>query len=89
MINIFKRRKKIMSTFKQFTRVYKVDATGAIKTQPITINTGEIATFRASNKLTPSGPVSEREHRSTITLKNGTKYNISTSYSDLSSMLTS
>ena len=67
--------------FAEVTRVYKVAATGEIKTQKFTVAVDAIESVRPSNRL------GYPEHRSTITLISGATVDLSDTYSSVRSLL--
>lgn len=67
--------------FAEVTRVYKVAATGEIKTQKFTVAVDAIESVRPSNRL------GYPEHRSTITLISGATVDLANTYSDIVKML--
>lgn len=69
------------ANFVEFTRVYKVASTGAIKTQPITLDVNSVVSARPSNRL------GKADHRSTVTMIDGSSYELAETYSTVTAEL--
>ena len=69
------------AVFLELTRVYKLKGSTTIKSQPITVARSAIAGVRPSNRL------GKADHRSTLTLIDGTNVDLAETYSTVTSDL--
>lgn len=68
-------------TFVEFTRVYKMAGSCEVKSQPVSIALEEVSSVRPSNRL------GKANHRSTVTMNNGTEIELADLYSSVTDTL--
>ena len=66
-----------MTKFAKLTRVYKTKGTAGLNSQKLTVAIAAVASVRPSNRL------GYPDHRSTITLVDGTTYDLANTYSEV------